>query len=156
MSWHIHEVYSWWCWYILMSHSWWVVDTWLVHNWYMVGCTYLWYNLITGLCMVDALVHGTCWLQVGAWLMHLFMVKVDYRLVHGWCTCLWYRLIIGWWMVDALVYGTGWLQVDAWLIHGSNLLVQVYSGISHSDSVTVVPSFYFYFRVAGRGKDRWL
>jgi hypothetical protein len=47
------------------------------------------------------------------------------------------------------------VQVDAWL-HGSDLLVQVYSGISHSDSVTVVPSFYFYFRVAGRGKDRWL
>ena len=34
-------------------------------------------------------------------------------------------------------------------MHGSNLLVQVYSGISHSDSVTAVPSFYFYFRVAG-------
>jgi hypothetical protein len=31
-------------------------------------------------------------------------------------------------------------------MHGSDLLVQVYSGISHSDSVTVVPSFYFYFR----------
>jgi hypothetical protein len=48
------------------------------------------------------------------------------------------------------------VQVDAWLMHGSDLLVQVYSGISHNDSVTVVPSFYFYFRVAGRGKDRWL
>jgi hypothetical protein len=48
------------------------------------------------------------------------------------------------------------VQVDAWLIHGSDLLVQVYSGISHSDSVTVVPSVYFYFRVAGWGKDRWL
>jgi hypothetical protein len=48
------------------------------------------------------------------------------------------------------------VQVDAWLMHGSYLLVQVYNGISHSDSVTVVPSFYFYFRVAGRGKDRWL
>jgi hypothetical protein len=38
-------------------------------------------------CMVDALVHGTCLVQVGAWLMHLFMVQVDYRLryrlVHG-------------------------------------------------------------------------
>jgi hypothetical protein len=44
------------------------------------------------------------------------------------------------------------VQVDAWF----RLLVQVYSGISHSDSVTVVPSFYFYFRVAGRGKDKWL
>jgi hypothetical protein len=75
--------------------------------------------------------------------MHLFMVHVDYRLFGtGWC------------MVDALVYGG--LQVDAWLMHGSGLLVQVYSGISHSDSVTVVPSFYFYFRAVGRGKDRWL
>ena len=65
--------------------------------------------------------------------MHFFMVQVDYRLVHGRCTCLWYRLM-----------------------HGSNLLVQVYNVISHSDSVTVVPPFYFYFRVAGWGKDRWL
>ena len=63
--------------------------------------------------------------QVGAWLMHLFMVEVDYRFR--------YRLI-----------------------HGSYLLVQVYSGISHSDSVTVVPSFYFYFRAVGWGKDMWL
>jgi hypothetical protein len=31
------------------------------------------------------------------------------------------------------------------LMHSSGLLVQVYSGISHSDSVAVVPSFYFYF-----------
>jgi hypothetical protein len=42
------------------------------------------------------------------------------------------------------------------LMHGSDLLVQVYNNISHSDSVTVVPSFYFYFRVVGQGKDRWL
>jgi hypothetical protein len=76
----------------------------------MVGCTCLWYRLITG-----------CLVQVGAWLMHVFMV-----------------------------------QVDAWLMHGSDLLVQVYSGISHSDSVTVVSSFYFYFRAVGRGKDRLL
>jgi hypothetical protein len=38
-------------------------------------------------CMVDALVHGAGFVQVGAWLMHLFMVQVDYRLryrlVHG-------------------------------------------------------------------------
>jgi hypothetical protein len=27
-----------------------------------------------------------------------------------------------------------------------------YSGISHSDSVTVVPSFYFYVRVVGWGR----
>ena len=63
--------------------------------------------------------------MVGAWLVHLFMVQVYYRLM--------YRLM-----------------------HGSDLLVQVYSSISHSDSVTVIPSFYFYFRVAGWGKDRWL
>ena len=62
------------------------------------------------------------------------------------------------------------MQVGAWLIkffmaqvdyklryklmHGSGLLVQVYSVISHNDSVTVVPSLYFYFRAVGRGKDR--
>jgi hypothetical protein len=63
-------------------------------------------------------------------------------------------------MVDALVYGIGCLQVevqvDAWLMHGSDLLVQVCIVISHSDRLTVVPSFYFYFRVVGRGKERWL
>jgi hypothetical protein len=73
----------------------------------MVGCTCLWYRLIT-----------SCLVQVGARLLHLFMVQVDYRLRYK-------------------------------LMHGSDLLVQVYSGISHSDSVTVVPSFYFYFMVAG-------
>jgi hypothetical protein len=41
-------------------------------------------------------------------------------------------------------------------MHGSSLLVQVYSGIYHSDNVTVVPSFYLYFREVGQGKDRWL
>ena len=48
------------------------------------------------------------------------------------------------------------VQFDAWLMHGSDLLVTVYNGISHSDSMKVVPSFYFYFRVAGWGKERWL
>jgi hypothetical protein len=47
------------------------------------------------------------------------------------------------------------VEVDM-LMHGSGLLVHVYSDISHSDSVTVVPSFYFYFRAVGWGKDRWL
>jgi hypothetical protein len=42
------------------------------------------------------------------------------------------------------------VQVDYRLMHGSYLLVQVYNGIFHSDSVTMVPSFYFYFRVAGQ------
>jgi hypothetical protein len=67
----------------------------------MVGCTCLWYMLITD-----------CLVQVGAWLMHLFTVQVDYRLR--------YRLM-----------------------HGSGLLVHFYSGIYHSDSVIVVPSFHF-------------
>jgi hypothetical protein len=40
------------------------------------------------------------------------------------------------------------------LMHGLDLLVQVYNNISHSDNVIVVPSLYFYFRVAGWGKDR--
>ena len=48
------------------------------------------------------------WHMIGIYLvrgwMHLFMVQVDYRLVHGWCTCLWYRLITGW--------GTGWCMVQ--------------------------------------------
>ena len=53
-------------------------------------CTCLWYMLITGYLV-----------QVVAWLMHLFMVQVDYRLLGtGWC------------MVDALVYGTDRLQVE--------------------------------------------
>ena len=80
----------------------------------MVGCTCLWYMLIIGYLV-----------QVGAWLMYLFMVHVDYRLKYM-------------------------------LMHGSDLLVQIYSSISHSDRLTLVPSFYFYFRVVGRGKDMWL
>ena len=48
------------------------------------------------------------------------------------------------------------VQVDAWFMHGLDILIQVYNGISHSDSVIVVLSFYFYFRAVGRGKDRWL
>ena len=80
----------------------------------MVGCTCLWYSLITG-----------CLVQVGAWLMHLFMVHVDYRLRYK-------------------------------LMHGLGLLVHVYNNIYDSDSVTVVPSFYFYSREVRRGKDRWL
>jgi hypothetical protein len=42
------------------------------------------------------------------------------------------------------------------LMHGLDLLVQVYNDISNSDRLTVVPSFCFYFRVVGRGNDRWL
>jgi hypothetical protein len=53
-------------------------------------------------------------------------------------------------MVDALVYGTDY-RLRYKFMHGSDLLVH-----SDSDRLTVVPSFYFYFRVAGQGKDRWL
>ena len=42
------------------------------------------------------------------------------------------------------------------LLYGSGLLVHVYNDISHGDSVTVVPSFYLYVRVVGRGKETWL
>ena len=41
-------------------------ETCLVYTWYMVGCNFLWYKLVTG-----------CLAQVGAWLMHLFMVQID-------------------------------------------------------------------------------
>jgi hypothetical protein len=44
-------------------------------------------------------------------------------------------------------------MVDAWFRF---IGTRFYNGISHSDSVTVVPSFYFYFRAVGWGKDRWL
>jgi hypothetical protein len=49
---------------------WCMVDA-LVHG---IGFVQFW-------CMVDALVHGTSFLLVGAWLMHLIMVQVDYRLI---------------------------------------------------------------------------
>jgi hypothetical protein len=42
------------------------------------------------------------------------------------------------------------------LMHGLCLLVHVYRDISHSDSVIMFPSFYFYFRAVGWGNDRWL
>jgi hypothetical protein len=80
----------------------------------MVDFTCVWYRLITG-----------CLVQVGAWLMHLFMVQVDYMSSYK-------------------------------LMHCSGLLVHVYIDISHSDSGTMVPSFYFYFKAVRWGKDRWL
>jgi hypothetical protein len=52
--------------------------------------------------------------------------------MHG--SSYWYRLVAGQWY----------------------RLVQLYSGISHSDIVTVVPSFYLYVMAVGWGKDRWL
>jgi len=90
------------------------------------------------------------WHMIGTYLVHgwfhFFMVQVDHKLF-GTCWYMVYTLSYGtgWCMVDALVYGTSWLQfevqVDGWLMHGSVLLVQVYNGKYHSDSVTVVPSF---------------
>jgi hypothetical protein len=55
-------------------------------------------------------------------------VQFRYRLI----TCQLYRLVTGQWY----------------------RLIQLYNNISHSDRLTVVPSFYLYFRVVGRGKDR--
>jgi hypothetical protein len=43
-------------------------------------------------------------------------------------------------------------MVDAWF----RFIGTGFNGISHSDRLTVVPSFYFYFKVAGWGNDRWL
>ena len=63
-----------------MSHSLCLFDALLVHIW----------------CMVDSIIDGTVEVHFGAWLMHFFMVQVDYRLFGT-----------GWFMVDALVYGTG-------------------------------------------------
>jgi hypothetical protein len=47
-------------------------------------------------------------------------------------------------------------QVYWYRLFGACLLVQVYNSISHNDSVTMVPSFYLYVRVVGRGNDKWL
>jgi hypothetical protein len=44
-------------------------------------------------------------------------------------------------------------MVDAWFRFD---WYRFTTSISHSDSVTVVPSFYLYTRVVGWGKDRWL
>ena len=52
------------------------------------------------------------------------------------------------------MYGTCWHMLLVHVVIGC--LVQVYSSICHSDSVTVVPSFYFFVRVVGQGKDGWL
>ena len=41
-------------------------------------------------------------------------------------------------------------------LFGVGLVVHVYNNISQSDSVTVVPSFYLYFKAVGWGKDKWL
>ena len=57
-------------------------------TWFMVGCTFLWYKLTTNcLVQVGAWLMHLFMVQVGAWLMNLFMVQVDYRLrdklMHG-------------------------------------------------------------------------
>ena len=69
MSWHIHEVYSWWCY----TYWWVIIDDYLIHDFYILG-TWL-----------EALVYGTGWLQL-----------VWHRLVHGWCTCLCWQIDIYW------------------------------------------------------------
>jgi hypothetical protein len=60
----------------------------------------------------------------------LLQTKYRYRLVIG----QWHRLVTGCW----------------------HKLVQVYSGISHNEIVTMVSSFHLYFRVVRQGRDKWL
>ena len=125
MSWHIHEVYSWWCWYILMSRSWLVAETWLVHTWYMVGCTCLWYRLITG-----------CLAQVSAWLMLLFMVQIDicWGLLSHLSWCWEWKLTLSY-RAGALVelYFIQWLLKKPWIeVHNKRKIV-------HTSCVLCVP-----------------
>jgi hypothetical protein len=47
-------------------------------------------------------------------------------------------------------------MVDAWFRLLVQLIGTCLQSISHSDSVTVVPSFYLYVRAVGWGKDMWL
>ena len=58
-----------------------------MHDWYIFGAWLIHSLMVQVWCMVDALVHGTGFVQIGAWFMHLFMVHVDYRLryrlMHG-------------------------------------------------------------------------
>jgi hypothetical protein len=64
------------------------------------------------------------------------------------CWYFWYRITSGTRLIRGYWYR---LVTECW-----HILVQVYSGISHSDSVAVVSSFNLYFRTVGQGKDRWL
>ena len=91
----------------------WVVDTWLEHTWYMVGCTCLWYRLITG-----------CLVQFGAWLMHLFMVQVDYKFRHS--------LMHGSGYLFRL-FGVGWLVQVVTVVY---LTVVVWQWFHHSNSTS--------------------
>ena len=57
----------------------------------MDGCTCLWYRLIIG-----------CLVQVGAWLMHLFMVQVEVQVD------AWFRLLVQ--VIWCRLIGTGLQQ----------------------------------------------
>ena len=71
----------------------------------MVGFTCLCYRLIIG-----------CLVQVGAWLMHLFMVQVDYRLryslMYGLC------MVQVYWYMFTAVYLT--MIVSQWFHHSTS------------------------------------
>jgi hypothetical protein len=71
-----------------------------------------------------------------AWFRHLFMVCFEVQVD------VWYML--------AQVISRGCYKLI------TVLFVEVYNSISHSDSVAMVPSFYFYIRAVGRGKGWWL
>jgi hypothetical protein len=60
----------------LASHG-----TCFVQVWCMVDALFHGRGFVQVWCMADALVHGIGFVQVDAWLMHLFMVQVDYNLI---------------------------------------------------------------------------
>ena len=78
---------------ILMRQVVWIgcCDRLFVQVWFMVDALVHGTGFVQVWCMVDALVHGIGFVHVGAWLMHLFMVYVDYRLRYR----LRYRLMHG-------------------------------------------------------------
>jgi hypothetical protein len=66
--------------------------------------------------------HGTCWHRLLVQVVYRLLVQVDYKLL--------VQVVTG----------------------GLVLIGTVYNSISHSDSVTVVPSFYLYFRAVVDGE----
>ena len=91
--------------------------------------------------------------QVGAWLMHLFMVQVDYRLF-GEVIVTSYLYRFGAWFMHLFM-----VQVDVWYMLAQvviGCLVQVDWHKFTTVYLTVVPSFYLYAKAVGRSKDRWL
>ena len=169
----LQENFWWLYWYMVEVHvgymvetsSWWVgtymrciVDD-VGTCWWVIVYVYLMHDCyIFGECLMHSLI-----VQVGAWLMHLFMVQVDYRLFGHVIVRSYLYMFTAWLMhlfiVQVEVQFNVW-YILAWVISTgcyrliTGWLVQVYNSISHSDSVTMVPSFYLYTKVVGRVKDK--